>query len=447
MPATGYVDDVGYTPTFQPELAPAWLDMVAVLNGFAPRDRTRPFAWCELGCGLGLTAIVVAGCNPAGACHAIDALPQHIHAARAASDDAGIANVTFHALDFAAALDRDLPQFEYIVAHGVYSWIDAEAKLALRRFVDRHLAPGGLFYVSYNAMPGWAADLPFQHLVRALAAAEPGDSTAQFAAAAATIQALKDAGAAALMASPMAAKGWDADKEKLPLAYFPHEYLVGSWRPLYVDEVRADMATIGLAPVGSATLRDNFDNFVLRRKARAALDGIADLGLRALVRDFFLFQRFRRDVYGRTSPRMGDDERRARLFALPFALACPPDKVSYAMPTEAGSVGFDNPVARGIVARLGDGVLSLDAFRDDGHAADDLLTNMLVLCCAGIIQPVSDETIDTRRLNAHLARVRQETGAGVLVLPSGAAVRIRPPADAEAWADFLQPAGQQEISG
>jgi trans-aconitate methyltransferase len=191
------------------------------------------------GCGLGLTSIVVAGCYPAGAVHAIDAYAPHIGAARVASDDAGTANATFHSLDFAVALERDLPQFQYIVAHGVYSWINDGAKLALRRFIDRHLAPGGLVYVSYNAMPGWASDLPFQHLARALAADEPGDSNAQFAAAASTIQALKDAGAGALLASPMATQGWESAKETLPKAYFAHEYLVAHWRPLYVDEVRA----------------------------------------------------------------------------------------------------------------------------------------------------------------------------------------------------------------
>jgi hypothetical protein len=438
-PATGYVDDVGYTPTLQPELAPAWLDLVAILNGFAPPPRGGPFAWCELGCGLGLSAIIVAAGNPGGVFHGIDTLPGHISAAREAAEGAGVRNIVFHESDFAAALDQDLPRFQYIVAHGVYSWIGAEAKLAMRRFIDRHLAPGGLVYVSYNAMPGWAADLPFQHLVRALAAAEPGDSIAQFVAAAETIQTLKTAGAAALLASPMAAKGWEEGKGRLPGAYFVHEYLVSDWRPLYVSEARADMAGIGLTPVGSATLRDNFDNFVLRKAARAALDQIDDKDRRDLVRDYFMAQRFRRDVYARAPVTIGEDERRTRLFALPLALACPPEKVTFSMPTEAGTVGFDNAVARQIVARLGAGVLTLDAFPRGETSADDLLTNMLVLCCAGVIQPVSGETIDVGRLNAELARIGQATDIKVLALSSGAAARIRTPADAEAWANFLGP--------
>jgi hypothetical protein len=425
IPHAGYVNDVAYAATFQPELAPAWLDLVAVLGGFAaPRSGGAP-AWCELGCGLGLTAIVVAGCNPGALVHGIDASPGHIRAARKAAHDAGVPATSFHALDFAAAIELDLPRFQYIVAHGVYSWIDAEAKFALRRFIDRHLAPGGLVYVSYNAMPGWAADMPFQHLVRALAGDAPGDSVAQFAGAAETIQHLKAAGAAALAASPMAATGWEDTKDRLPKAYFAHEYLAPAWRPLYVDEVRADMAGIGLTPVGSATLRENFDSFVLKRAAREALDRIGDRDRRELVRDYFLFQRFRRDVFGRAPARIGEEERRARLFSLPFALACPPDEVAFAMATQAGTVRFDNPVARRIVERLGDGVLTLEAYRGGGDAADDLLSNMLALCCAGVIQPVAGDCVDVGRLNAALARAGEASRMQVTVMPNGAALRFR----------------------
>ena len=79
----------------------------------------------------------------------------------------------FHAADFADTGRLALPRFDYIVAHGVYSWVDPPARAALRRFIDGHLKSGGLVYVSYNAMPGWTGDLPFQHLVRELAGGLP----------------------------------------------------------------------------------------------------------------------------------------------------------------------------------------------------------------------------------------------------------------------------------
>lgn len=201
--APRYVTDVAYSPTFTPFVAPAWLDLTALVSAVAPPERHAGFAWCELGCGRGVTATILAATHLRGTFHGVDMMPGHIADARRLAERAGIANLTLHACDFAAAAAFDLPRFDYIVAHGVYSWIDPQGRESLRHFVDRHLAPGGLVYISYNAMPGWAADLPFQYLVRALAQTEAGDSIAKFTAAEAALRRLGAAGARALKNSPI----------------------------------------------------------------------------------------------------------------------------------------------------------------------------------------------------------------------------------------------------
>jgi len=66
-------------------------------------------------------------------------MPEHIAGARRLAKRAGIANLTLHACDFAKAASLGLPRFDYIVAHGVYSWIDPRARETLRYFIDRHL--------------------------------------------------------------------------------------------------------------------------------------------------------------------------------------------------------------------------------------------------------------------------------------------------------------------
>ena len=117
------------------------------------------------------------------------------------ADPGGIANLNFHTADFATAAGMDLPGFDYIVAHGVYSWVNVESKAALRAFIDRHLKPGGLVYISYNAIPGRANDLPFQRLMRALGNSFPGDSMSRFTAAATIVDRLADLKPPALAAS------------------------------------------------------------------------------------------------------------------------------------------------------------------------------------------------------------------------------------------------------
>ena len=175
----GYVTDIPYMRGFKPMLAPAWLDFVALLGGVRPPAREDGFAWCDLGCGQGVTAAILAATHPAGEFHGIDAMAVHIEHAAGLAAEAEATNAHFLAADFAAALDHKLPRFDYIVAHGVYSWVDAVSRAQLRRFIDRRLQSGGLVYISYNALPGWTGDLPFQYLARAWADKAHGDSAAR----------------------------------------------------------------------------------------------------------------------------------------------------------------------------------------------------------------------------------------------------------------------------
>jgi SAM-dependent methyltransferase len=419
-----YVTDVPYIAGFTSELAPEWLDLVATLSGFAAPRRDPGFSWCELGCGPGMAPIIFAATHPEGVFHGVDVMPDHIARGSAVARQAGLNNLTFHALDFAAATALDLPKFDYITAHGVYAWIDEAAAASMRGFIERHLKPGGLVYVSYNAMPGWASDGPFQHLLYALAEGGSGDSIARLAGAAALAEGLRKAGAAALAASPTAVQ-FTEEREKRPEAYFAHEYLCPAWRPRYVDEVRREMAQVGLSPVGSATLRDNFDNFVLRAKARDALDTIDDPDQRELARDYFMFQRFRRDVFGRSPRPIDDDERRERLFDTTFALMRPASLVEYKMVTEAGDLAFDNPVSRGLVAKLADGPRRLRDCLESGTDAQDLVANALSLCCASLLRPVAARAVNVDRLNTVLLEALDAKNETTFrVMPHGTALRF-----------------------
>src|SRR6516162_942565 len=119
----GYSTDIPYLRDFKPMLAPAWLDHVALVAGVEPPARDTCFSWCDLGCGQGVTAVILAATHPRGRFYGIDAMPAHIDHARGLAAAAAIPNLQLHAVDFAAAIDLDLPQFDYIVAHGVYTWV------------------------------------------------------------------------------------------------------------------------------------------------------------------------------------------------------------------------------------------------------------------------------------------------------------------------------------
>jgi hypothetical protein len=129
------------------------------------------------------------------------------------------------------AADLPLPKFEYIVAHGVYSWVGPLIRADMRAFIARHIKHGGLVYISYNAMPGRAADLPFQRLVRAVGETCAGDSTERVAAALIIVDSLLALKAPALVASPMLTL-LKEQKSRFAPAYLTHEYMGQHWDPM-----------------------------------------------------------------------------------------------------------------------------------------------------------------------------------------------------------------------
>jgi SAM-dependent methyltransferase len=57
---------------------------------------------------------------------------------------------------FAEFASRDLPEFDYIGLHGIWSWISDENRAVIVDFIRRKLKVGGVLYISYNTLPGWA---------------------------------------------------------------------------------------------------------------------------------------------------------------------------------------------------------------------------------------------------------------------------------------------------
>src|SRR5207249_9541655 len=67
--------------------------------------------------------------------------------------DLGLANIRLLELDL-RELPDDLGRFDYIIAHGLYSWIPVDVRVHVMPLIARHLAPNGVSFVSYNTLPG-----------------------------------------------------------------------------------------------------------------------------------------------------------------------------------------------------------------------------------------------------------------------------------------------------
>ncbi|MDP2601131.1 MAG: class I SAM-dependent methyltransferase [Deltaproteobacteria bacterium] len=132
---------------------PSNLAVVGTLCGLDP-PAVETCRVLELGCGTGYNLLAMAQSLPAARFVGIDLSPRQIEYGRSLAAATGIDRVELHAQSI-SDLDGSLGQFDYIIAHGVFSWVPAEVRNAILTTCRRHLAPNGIAYVSYNTYPGW----------------------------------------------------------------------------------------------------------------------------------------------------------------------------------------------------------------------------------------------------------------------------------------------------
>jgi methyltransferase-like protein len=127
----------------------------------APVERCRAL---ELGCAGGGNLIPMALCLPDSQFVGIDYAASQIESGQAAAEALGLRNIQFTHMDV-LDIGPDLGQFDYIIAHGLYSWVPQPVQEKLLDVCAQNLAPQGVAYVSYNAFPGWHALGAFRQMM------------------------------------------------------------------------------------------------------------------------------------------------------------------------------------------------------------------------------------------------------------------------------------------
>jgi len=333
----GYVAEIEYTSGFFPELAPSLLSFAALVAGYQAPPIDRPFACFELGCGKGISANLIAAANPAGRFYANDFNPAHIVFARGLAADARLENVTFLEKSFAEIGGEELPDFDYISLHGVYSWVSAENRRAIVDFIRRKLKPGGLVYISYNCLPGWSAVAPLRELMMQYAARQSGPLPQRIKSSLAFAQGLGKAKAKYFAANPGAGPRLDRMAGQAT-NYLAHEYFNKDWTLLYHADVVADMTAAKLTYAGSATVIDQFDDLLANPEAFALYKDINDRVLRETVKDFVVNQQFRRDIYVRGAPRLDAQAQVAAAMKTRLVLRVPRAQCSETVKVPVGSI-------------------------------------------------------------------------------------------------------------
>ena len=297
----GYPVDEVYPPAWHPFQSPAHIRAACAIAGVAWEvGAETPLSICDLGCGTGYTASVIAAGGPAWSVLGLDYNPAHIAEARSLATAAGLPNMRFEEADLTeldeAALDR-LPMFDMVMVHGVWSWVDDRVRAGVLRFLRSRVKPGGVVVMTYNCLPGAAAGIGLARLVRG-ALLDNGALEARIATARERAKALQKAEARHLLPS-----GWlgvlTGEAGNAREGYLLHEFMTAHWRPAFFADVAAAMGEAKLEYVGSATLDENVPAMTLSPEQREIWDAQPDVANRELVKDFCVIRAFRRDIYVR----------------------------------------------------------------------------------------------------------------------------------------------------
>ena len=317
--SAGYVADVEYLPGFYAEQTPAHLDAACLIRGLEPPVRPgEPFRYCELGCGLGETAAVIAATNPRAEVYGFDFNPAQIARGQAFARDAGLTNLHLEEKSFEELAAPDAPAlapFDYVTIHGVWTWVSPANRAHILRFLERHVRPGGLVLVTYNALPGWTDMGPIQRLLVDLSRFDAERSDKRVARLLGFARAMSEAGSPALPKRLL--DGLDDKKQAGNTVYLAHEYLNEHWAPAYHGDVAADLAKAKLDFAGTANILENFLDVCLTREQQTLLAQVP-AAMQETLKDYFLARSFRRDIFVRgprpiTERRLRERQRQQRL--------------------------------------------------------------------------------------------------------------------------------------
>jgi SAM-dependent methyltransferase len=381
--ADGYVIDIDYIPGFYPQMTPASLRLVAALNGLVPPSVKDGFRYLELGCGLGRSLTTLAAANPAGDFVGVDINPRHTAAIEADLAATELRNVRVITADF-CGLPDDLGQFDFIAMHGVWSWVSPRVRQDVLELAKQRLSPGGLFLVSYNAMPGWAHLQPIKGILQQYAALRTGDSKQRIRDALTYLVFIRDKKAKYFEDNPKAAAYVDA-LLKQDISYLAHEYLNEHWTTFYFAEVAKAFQSAGLRFAGSLPVFTNFWDLCVKPEFQELFRTTNDRLVTEAHKDFCANTAFRWDLYAKEPRLLASPADRVReVDDLYFGLTHPNLTLPYQSNLGIVTSTVQGPLYQSIVDALRGGSLRLSELLAKLGAGEQKTTELVRAIDAGV---------------------------------------------------------------
>lgn len=432
----GYTAETAYTYGYYTELNPLRTRLLLLGAGILPPQIATA---CELGFGQGVTVNIHAAASGVR-WHGTDFSPAQVAFAQELADASGSGAMLSEQSFEHFCARSDLPDFDFIALHGIWSWISPDNQAHIVDFLARKLKPGGVLYISYNTQAGWAAMAPLRDLLaqhsRVMSA--PGhnlmsrvDSAMSF------VNRMLETNPRYLQANPTVTarmKQFGA----LDPNYLAHEFFNHYWQPVSFSAIRPVLSAAKLEFACSAAYPDHVDALNLTPEQVAFLAQIPDPTFRETTRDFLINRQFRQDYWVKGARRLNAHEQASALREVRLMLAVSREQLSMKVIGTLGEADMDQATYAPLLDLLDDHLphtIGELQQRLPGQTTDlgNLLQMLLVLAHKSCLAMVQDDAAialarpATDKLNRHLlqqalgrndllALASPVTGGGVAVL-------------------------------
>lgn len=398
----GYVTDIGYTFGYYPELNPLRVKLAFLSAGLVFPECTVA---CELGFGQGLSANIHAAATVTE-WYGTDFNPAQAHFAQELATISANGAKLYDDAFLSFCNRQDLPDFDYIGIHGIWSWISDENRTVIVDFIRRKLKVGGVLYISYNTFPGWAAFAPMRHLMQEHADVIGVDGHGIVKRVEGAIEfADKLLATNPLYSRPNNQIAMRINKLKEQnRSYLAHEYFNQDWHPMYFATMADWLSPAKVTYACSAHYQDHIESLNLTVEQQAFLKEIPDTMFRESVRDFMVNQQFRRDYWVKGARQFNAIERTEALRQQRVVLVNHRPDVSLKVSGALGEASMNDAIYNPVLDVLADykpaSIAEIEhAVQNKGVGFAQLVQVIMVLIGSGDLAAVQDEAVIERAKN------------------------------------------------
>jgi methyltransferase-like protein len=416
----GYITEISYTHGYYGELNPHHLKLPFLFTGYHfPEIKNA----CELGFGQGLSINIHSAASNVQ-WYGNDFNPSQAAFAQELASASGSGAKLFDD-SFEQFVKRDdLPNFDFIALHGIWSWISEKNRKFIIEFIQKKLNVGGVVYISYNTLPGFSTFAPIRHLMNEYYSRcrASDDLITNVGATLKFSTEFMELNPIFLNANPSISERLKQVTTQNP-HYLAHEYLNQYWQPMYFADMARYLDDAKLSYVCSAHYNDLVPAINFTNEQQNFLNKISDPVFKETLKDFMKNAQFRRDYWIKGPRKSSLFDRVEQFKNFRFLLNVNPAFVDYKIKGALGEGNLTEALYSSIIDILSDHQPKIIAQIDAALRSKNIemsflqiLEVMLLLSAKSYVQICQDDPVikkvrhQTDRLNSYLINRAKDNG-------------------------------------